>query len=898
MKRIVSFILVIALSALTLCSCSAVTDFIAGNEFLNGILGGLIGNSDDTCEKHVDDNDDGICDNCEEELEDDSDEPSGVIFDGSVSAMIIYPKDSTTNVANAVQATRDYAKSNISKNFITFQDNTVPVEHEIVIGDTRRDITDDAKAALAAALESKKVLFDAMGIEEEDIAGYMVYSNGSSVAIVWTHFQIAEIAMEYFCENYLNESSLTLKAGFTDSNFLSDYEYSLNKYLEAREEKIMAEKWAALEAAIPEEYREEIMEEMHRYYALFEDKDESLVDWLASLYDVETGAWYGTVSAKVTEGFLPDIEHTYQALMMFGQTGMAEMFDGDWTKAVPYDIFQKAVRWVYNLQDPDGYFYHPQWPKEYIEANDYQIRITRDKGSANTLLKAFGINPKYTGFVSSDDNLIGNLGDSTVAAVSKVVAASATLEEYTSVEKYAAYLADFENSLKPMTDYEYATAFYTLSGHMQTTVVLMNDEMKEMTIDFYNRHQNPSNGMWSVDLYYSSTNAMHKIVSIYNQIGAEVQYVEEIINSTLEILQWDVYTSPMSTAYDLYNVWTVFPYLYQNIRKCSPGTEAEREARCAAIKDLVFEGAANAMYITYEQTLDFSHPDGSGSIYRHYSLGSSSNLGATAVPYTVEGSIAGFLTVDYTMPYYMLDALELGDYLIPIFTEQDRVSYINKLYKAVPTVKGALTLTEAKLHNFETEQIGSVPADISISVGASNVPNLGSYIEVADDMGNNVLEFNAVARTEEKGRNYNARFKANHTEEKPDVMSLEFDFKLNSGSSTKNITELGFLAGNTGSQLFNLSIGVDGRGTVYVSDMAGSKIGDIGIMGEYISVTIAYEWNQGVYRIYANGMLIGSSSLIATSAKHEMAAGLNIGSVSSTTANYCFDNICFKTYKQ
>jgi len=295
--------------------------------------------------------------------------------------------------------------------------------------------------------------------------------------------------------------------------------------------------------------------------------------------------------------------------------------------------------------------------------------------------------------------------------------------------------------------------------------------------------------------------------------------------------------------------------------------------------------------------LDFSQPDGSGSIYRHYSLASSSNLGATAVPYTAEGSIAGFLTIDYNMPYYMLDALELGDYLIPIFTEQDRFSYVNKLYKAVPTVKGALTLTEAKLHNFESEQIGSVPSDISVSVGTNNTPNPGAYIEVADDMGNRVLKFNSVAKTEEKGRNYNARFKANHTEEDPNVMSLEFDFKLNSGNSTKNVTELSFLAGNTGAQLFFLSVGVDNRGTVYISDMNGSKIGDIGIMGEYISVAIAYEWNQGVYRIYANGMLIGSSSIISSSAKHEMAGGLNIGSVSSTTANYCFDNICFKTYK-
>jgi len=901
MKKTLTLILVLALSALLLCSCDVVNDFIAGNEFLNGIFGDFIGNSgnsgggsNEPCEEHKDDDKDGVCDVCEEKLEDDA-KPDGVIFTEDGVAAIIYAKSDLDFVKDAVKEVQPYVKDNLSRIFVLSDDRGTKFSHEIVFGDTNRDITDEAKAALEEKLKAKNGYFTAIEIPEEDRAGYMVYSDGASVAVVWTHFQVAELAVEYFCENYLDENSLTLEAGYSSSEF-----FSLDEYLTEREEVVMAEKWAALEAAIPEEYREDIMAEMHRYYALFEDKDESIVDWLASLYDVETGAWYGTVSAKVTEGFLPDIEHTYYALSMFGKTGMAEMFGGDWTKAVPYDIFQKAARWVYNLQDPDGYFYHPQWPKEYIEANDYQIRITRDKDSAKTLLKAFGINLKYAGFISSDDNLVGNLGDSTVAAVSKVVYSSLLLEEYSSTEKFKEYLDEFEESLKSMSDSERSEAFYSFSGQFQTTVILMNSEMKKMTSDFFDKHQNPENGMWSTGLYYSSTNAMHKIVSVYNQLGAEVKYAEKIVDSTLEILKWDVHTKPTSTVYDLYNVWTVFPYLYQNIRKYAPGTLVERCARCEAIKELVYEGVADAMSVSYEQMIDYSHPDGSGSIYRFYSLRSATALCPTAVRLTREGSIAGFITVNYSMPYYMLAALELEDYIIPIFTEQDRFSYVKKLMNAEPNIKGTLLLTEAKIYNFEDTPIDSVPEEITVSIGTNKVPNENAYIKVGDDgTGNRVLIFNATARVVENGRNYNATLKANHTEDDPTVAQFEFDFKLNSEKVNKHIAEMLFYAGNTATPVFQIKIGLDASGNVYATAGDGTLIGNVGVKGEYAHITVEYEWNAREYRVYSDGALVGVASYTyGGTANHEMIGSVNINSVSTTDANYYLDNVCFKTCKK
>jgi len=882
MKKTLALVLVLALSALLLCSCAGSNN--PGNDSADN-SGNDTGNDSDN---NSDNSSSG------EEPEDEEETPDGVIFTESTIAALIYNSKDLTHVVDAVRDTQTYIRENFSRIFVLFNDTYTQFSHEIVFGDTTRAISAEAKAALNAKLESKKPLLGAMGIAEEDMAGYMVYSNGSSVAIVWTHFQLAESAIEYFCENYLNANSLTLEAGHSSSEFLS-----LDAFLRVREDRIMEEKWAALEAAIPEKYREEIITELHRYYSLFEGKDDSLVDWLASLYDVETGAWYGTESAKNTPDYLPDIEHTYQALQLLEDTGMAEMFGGDWVKAMPRDILEKAGYWVQSLQDADGYYYHPQWPKDYIEKNGYQLRITRDKDTAYTLLKAIGIPQKYAGYVTSEDNLIGNLGGSTALAVSKVVAASALLDEYKSTENFQKYLDEFEASLASMTDAQYASAFYTFSSHFQTTVKLMNADMRRMTVEFFDRHQNPENGMWSEGLHYASTNAIHKTVSVYNQLGAEVKYAEKIVESTLEILKWDVHTKPTSTAYDLYNVWTVFPYLYQNIRNCAPGTATAREERCAAIKELVYEGVADAIFITYEQMKDYSHSNGSGSIYRFYSLGASSAMCPTAVPYTREGSIAGFLTVDFTMPYYILAALELEDYIVPIFTEQDRVAYISKLRNAEPTVKGALSLSAEKTHTFEDITIGEVPGEISVAIGSGKVPNADSYIKVSDNgAGNRVLEFNATSRIETNGRNYNATLLANHTEQDPNAMLLKLDLKLNSGNVSKNITEFLFYAGNTSTPVFQISIGLDASGNVYVSGSDGAKIGNIGSLGEYIKLSIVYEWDKGEYSVYADDTPVGTGSYtFGGTAKHAMVGNVNIGSVSTTTANYFFDNICFKTHK-
>ena len=447
----------------------------------------------------------------------------------------------------------------------------------------------------------------------------------------------------------------------------------MNTELEiAKKEKeaLLSEKWAALEGAIPEKYREEILAELKKIYALY--KPEDAVKWLASLYDPETGGFYCSRSAKETEGFGPDIEDTYFGLALVGWMGMAEKFEGKWWKAMPRDISEKAAYWLQSLQDEDSYFYLPQWPKEYIMENRFQSRITRDRGSAKEVMNRLEVPEKYPPKPRNESG--------------EKESKQSLLSQYDSTESFKAYLDGFEEELKTKTPEERAFRFYYYGNLFQSTVGHLTDEMKKMVIDFFDRHQNPENGMWADMLCRNATNGIHKICSVYNALGVEMKYADKIINSTLEILMWDKVEHPSSTTCDIYNVWSCFQYIYKNIREFSAGTKEEKEARCERMKELVYKKVAEAIRITYGHLVDYAYPDGSFSYHNGYSLHHAQGC-PTAVRGTKEGDISGFLLAVEDMPKYILSALDLLDYRIPIFAEYDRLIYIDGIRNAKPAVK-------------------------------------------------------------------------------------------------------------------------------------------------------------------------------------------------------------------
>ena len=130
------------------------------------------------------------------------------------------------------------------------------------------------------------------------------------------------------------------------------------------------------------EITEDILKELKRADELC---GKSVLNWLASLYDAKSGGFYYSLSARDTEGFLPDLESTYQAIYLLQLGGMYE------TGPVPENIMPREIqdglaKFAYELQDEsDGYFYHPQWGKK-IGAS----RQGRDLMWAKGLIGKFG----------------------------------------------------------------------------------------------------------------------------------------------------------------------------------------------------------------------------------------------------------------------------------------------------------------------------------------------------------------------------------------------------------------------------------------------------------------------------------------------------------------------------
>ena len=518
-----------------------------------------------------------------------------------------------------------------------------------------RILGNETEAARALAEKAEARLLESLGKAraiECDSIGFAVMREGGTAAAVWSDFRLEESALKY-----LEENGSALGEGETYVSTVS-----LGKYLRERGDRILSEKWRALEGYIGKP----ITDELKELYKLYTDE---IVVWMAKLYDPKIGGWYWSNSARDTEGFLPSIEETYEAMMFIKSSGMAGMFDNDWSRAIPDWLKKKIGDFVYNLQDEDGFFYHPQWPKEYIIENNRQSRITRDVGSAKTLLRGLGIKPKYPDPGKRSEEKRGEKEK------------PAMLTQYESAENFAAYIKGFDDEISAIEDpYKRAFKFYYYGNLFQSTTgyVNKNPEFKKILLDFFKKWQNPKNGLWSDVLCYDATNGLHKIASVYNSIGARLEHVDEMVASTMEMISVDPKTKPAGAGTYVYNAWSCFPYIYYNIRHFAEGSEAEREAACQKIKDTVLRTAPKTISYSREHIKGLRREDGSFSYSRSGSCPTAQGC-PIAVPGACEGDMNGNSIATLALIQHIMRALEAEEYEIPLFTEAERVKFMDIL---------------------------------------------------------------------------------------------------------------------------------------------------------------------------------------------------------------------------
>ncbi len=737
---------------------------------------------------------------------------------------------------------------------------------EIVIGSLERTVSTEAKAAVDKAYRRAVRRSQDYESSEKDIAVYGVYTDGSSIALAYTSDYFIESAVDYFIDNYLSSDSLSLYPGYIKTNVASKTEY-----LVERGERIKAEAWEVLASKLPAEYSKEIVSALKGYYTLF---NADVVDWLANLYDPGTGGFYYSNSARDNEPYLPDIESTVEALEFIGSSGMAEMYGGSWVAATPEWLHEQVGNWVYNLQDEDGFFYHEQWSKSYIEENGRQTRITRDQGSAQRILEPLGITPQYAiKGASYSGNLTPSLSGDKVVAVSKVVAASSTLDKFASVANFKKYLAEMEASLVGLTDKQFAYQFYVWGNEFQTAYKYLNAEMAKLLIDFFNKYQNPKTGLWSEELSYTSTDGMHKLGAVYNAIGSKFgegsqkidtafKYTDQMIDSALKVLT-DT-SMQAEAAVDMYNAISGFYYVYSSVNR-STLTSEQKQEKIEGYKAKVFENMPAMIRNATKQYMGFAFSDGSfGYNLAKVGQGGTAQGCPVAIPGTKEGDVNGTSTCIIAVISYFLEAMEVDErYMVPMFTEAERYRFVSTLEELGAVLKNEAQVVDPFAYDFEESASEyDIPIDLNMSQRNSEV------IIEKDENGNSRLAITSYPWYQLEGygtekRNGNFTIRPVSVSKKDTVGVVEFDIAFDGVTKETDGSFMIHYSTNTANfATFYVKLQKEGR--FYYAYFLDNAREDLGIrlpVGDVtMTLRIEYYRAESAFKLYVNGDFLTETS--------------------------------------
>ena len=396
----------------------------------------------------------------------------------------------------------------------------------------------------------------------------------------------------------------------------------------------------------------ELASAMKKMYSLF---DESMVDWFANLYDTETGGYYYSNSARDNKtvmfqdkeyDLLPDAESTCQALGFISSSGLARECENSYTKALPDWAVKKTGEFIYSLQDPDGYFYHPQWGKEISLS-----RRARDFNWSIGILRNIGITPKYQTILDKKPEDKSSSGETLIP------------EHLSSKEKFLEYLEAgniAENS-------------YSLGNQISCQAPQIRAlGLLDVCADYLDAHQHPETGIWHNETTYLGINGVMKITGFYNSAHRPIPNALRTAESAIAAITSEQY---VGAVVDLWNTWEAVIRILINLRECG-GEKGARDA-----EEIVKQLRANAPYAiekSYEKISRFKKPDG-GFSYKQNGTSFTSQGSPVAIKESAEGDVNATVISSTHLVTSILGTLNLGKYKVPMFGECDRQRYVEIL---------------------------------------------------------------------------------------------------------------------------------------------------------------------------------------------------------------------------
>lgn len=621
--------------------------------------------------------------------EDDEKDPvdTDCIYSPTASVVVIKSEKDYVSNLNALTS-KIYDLS--GKFAVVEMDSSSEKEREIVVGDTKRDISSKAKEMLEAEMAVIRAEYESEGKYDKLLGGFAIYAEGQTVAIVWTDDARAQMAVDYFVENYITDDTFALNEGYFEMVCHDEADDII---------KLQKENQAAAWDKAKEMYSSDTIAALEAHLDLF---DERFYLWLADLYEPEAtnlegkvigGGFYYSNSARDNESYagvalLPDLESTSQVLSFLDNSGMIKSLE--YSKVLPEKMREQMISFARALQSSkDGYFYHPQWG-----TNITTSRRSRDCSWGATILSRLGAKP-YWNTPSGTSGLYGAPGASASAmsltlplsyseerAISLAVAASDVwtgADQLSTLTKWETYLNNATLTIK----YNSYSIGNTLSS--QAAQIKNRDKLALKTgectdnngdgiadggyIETIERIMNDlqlENGLWEPTVSYNSVNGLMKIAGIYSNLGLAMSKADKALLAAVSMATADVVPDGIT---DVYNPWVSINTLLNNITNHG-STEQSAELR-ASIK----ENAAAMIRSTTEKVKQFAKEDGSFSYDQEYSPYKSQSA-IVAVRYTNEGDVNGG-TIAYTGVWRnMCSVLEID--VLPL-TFEDYMKFIERV---------------------------------------------------------------------------------------------------------------------------------------------------------------------------------------------------------------------------
>ena len=387
----------------------------------------------------------------------------------------------------------------------------------------------------------------------------------------------------------------------------------------------MNEKWIKIE----NEYGADMAEALKALYEYYEG--EKIADWIVSLFDPATGGFYYCVSARDTEGYLPDIESSQQVFGILANLGAIPLAK---RHLLPNDLKRRLVTFARELQSPvDGYFYHPQWPQDKnLLATD---RYGRDNGQACTIIERFpyddngdGIDevqyPKYCTPTGKKCALHEGTDECCKFPIAGVAAPQKTetapTPEVTSVggnhpcydsrEAFSAWLEEYNSGMKVNSGNAHNLAAISREianqGYMDILLDHICDKQRELFDEQVANGETPT-GIWQRDYNYRAVWGCYKYLHIMNENGRalDIKYAPYMIEACRRVIEL-----PPDGKYaynDLMNQWSAINGVIGNIKK-HYGDEA-----AAPLYDIIRRDPVSLVRNSLEKMRPFKQEDGSFS---------------------------------------------------------------------------------------------------------------------------------------------------------------------------------------------------------------------------------------------------------------------------------------------